>query len=61
MNDVMPAVRVPPRRSPAFPLRGTLFLGVAFLVVVLDQVTKRLAEDRLRVNGRSPCSTTSCA
>jgi signal peptidase II len=35
-------------RSGSFPLRGLLFLGVAALVVVLDQVTKRLAEDRLR-------------
>jgi signal peptidase II len=35
-------------RSGNFPLRGLLFLGVAILVVVLDQFTKRLAEDRLR-------------
>ena len=48
MNDVLPAVHAQPRRTHWFPLRGTLFLGVAFLVVVLDQVTKRFAEDRLR-------------
>jgi signal peptidase II len=35
----------PPARS--FPVRGALFLGVAALVVVVDQVTKRLAEERL--------------
>jgi signal peptidase II len=35
-------------RTRGFPLRGLLFLGVAVLVVVLDQFTKRLAEDRLR-------------
>jgi len=35
-------------RSRGFPLRGLLFLGVAVLVVVLDQMTKRMAEDRLR-------------
>jgi len=48
MNDVLPVVHVPPRPTRGFPLRSTLFLGVAVLVVVLDQLTKRLAEDRLR-------------
>lgn len=32
-------------------LRGLLFLGIAGLVVVLDQTTKRLAEDRLERTG----------
>lgn len=36
------------RRSRGFPVRGLLFLGLAVLVVVVDQLTKRLAEDRLR-------------
>ena len=31
-----------------FPLRGLLFLGLAALVVVADQITKRVMEDRLR-------------
>jgi signal peptidase II len=48
MNPVLPVVHVPPRSTRGFPLRSTLFLGVAVLVVVLDQLTKRLAEDRLR-------------
>jgi signal peptidase II len=38
-------------RARALPLRGLLFLGLAALVVVLDQVTKRLAEDRLERTG----------
>ena len=33
------------------PLRGLLFLGLAALVVVLDQLTKRLAEERLERTG----------
>jgi signal peptidase II len=33
------------------PWRGTLFLAIAALVVILDQVTKRLAEDRLERTG----------
>jgi signal peptidase II len=35
----------------ALPLRGLLFLGLAAAVVVLDQWTKRIAEERLRENG----------
>jgi signal peptidase II len=38
-------------RIRALPLRGLLFLGLAGLVVVLDQVTKRLAEERLERTG----------
>ena len=34
-----------------FPLRGLLFLGLAALVVVLDQTMKRLAEERLERTG----------
>ena len=48
MTDVFPKIEADSPRSGSFPLRGLLFLGVALLVVVLDQVTKRLAEDRLR-------------
>jgi signal peptidase II len=49
VTDVVPAVGAEsPRTSSSFPLRGLLFLGLAGLVVVVDQVTKRLAEDRLR-------------
>jgi signal peptidase II len=32
-------------------LRGFLFLGLALLVVVLDQTSKRLAEDKLEKSG----------
>jgi len=38
-------------RSRSFPIRGFLFLGVAFLVVLLDQMSKRIAEDRLERTG----------
>jgi signal peptidase II len=50
VTDVVPAVgaEAPRVAKPSFPLRGLLFLGLAGLVVVLDQLTKRLAEDRLR-------------
>jgi signal peptidase II len=33
------------------PLRGALFLGLAALVIVVDQVTKRMAEEKLEQNG----------
>ena len=33
------------------PLRGALFLGLAALVIVVDQVTKRMAEDKLEASG----------
>jgi signal peptidase II len=47
------AVPAPRRRGRArsLPLRGLLFLGLAALVVVLDQITKRLAEERLERTG----------
>lgn len=50
MTNVVPVVGAdsPTRKAPGFPLRGLLFLGLAALVVVADQITKRLAEDRLR-------------
>ena len=48
MTETIPAVGAQPRRSSSFPLRGFLFLGLAALVVILDQTTKRLAEERLR-------------
>ena len=48
MTDVVPALGAEAPRTASFPLRGLLFLGLAALVVVLDQMTKRLAEDRLR-------------
>jgi signal peptidase II len=38
-------------RSRSFPIRGFLFLGVAFLVVLLDQMSKRIAEERLERSG----------
>src|SRR5438105_4483586 len=44
MTDVVPAVETTSRRASSFPLRGLLFLGLAVLVVVVDQLTKRLAE-----------------
>jgi signal peptidase II len=48
VTDVAPNVAAGPSRLGGFPLRGLLFLGLAILVVVADQITKRLAEDRLR-------------
>jgi signal peptidase II len=39
-----------PGATPFVP-RGALFLGIAVLVVVVDQATKRLAEDRLYRTG----------
>ena len=52
MSNAAPAVdRRPPHATTSFPIRGLLFLALAVLVVLLDQSTKRLAEDRLK--GRS--------
>jgi signal peptidase II len=48
VTDVAPTVATDHPRSRTFPLRGLLFLGLAVLVVVSDQITKRLAEDHLR-------------
>ena len=48
MNNVVQTLRTSPARAGGFPLRGLLFLGVAVAVVVADQITKRLAEGRLR-------------
>jgi signal peptidase II len=50
ITDLVPAVGSP-RRTAAFPLRGLLFLGLAALVVVVDQITKRIADDRLERSG----------
>ena len=50
VTDVVPTVGSP-RKTAAFPLRGLLFLGLAALVVVVDQVTKRIADDRLERSG----------
>ena len=50
ITDVVPAARSP-RRTTAFPLRGLLFLGLAVLVVVVDQLTKRIADERLERSG----------
>jgi signal peptidase II len=49
VTDVVPALEAlkEPPRARSFPLRGLLFLGLAVLVVLLDQATKRLAEERL--------------
>ena len=48
MTDVAPAVPAQSPRTSTFPWRGLLFAGVGGFVVISDQVTKRLAEDRLR-------------
>ncbi len=47
MTDVVPVVEARPPRTRSLPLRGLLFLGLAGLVVVVDQLTKRLAEEQL--------------
>jgi signal peptidase II len=52
VTDVLPVTSA--RRSPgtrSFTIRGLLFLGLAGLVVIVDQATKRLAEDRLERTG----------
>ncbi|HEX8967752.1 MAG TPA: signal peptidase II [Chloroflexota bacterium] len=48
MTEAVPTIDASQPRTAGLPLRGLLFLGLAALVVVLDQITKRLAEDRLR-------------
>jgi signal peptidase II len=48
VTDVIPKIHAEAPRTGWFPIRGFLFLGVAALVVVVDQVTKRLAVERLR-------------
>jgi signal peptidase II len=51
VSDVVPAIDTRTRREHSFPLRGLMFLGLAALVVVLDQMTKRVAEDKLERAG----------
>src|ERR1700730_14901690 len=51
MSDVDPAIEVQPARTRGFPARGLLFLGLAVLVVLTDQATKRMAEERLQKTG----------
>ena len=48
MTDVVPKIETQATHAGSFPLRGLLFLGLAALVVIVDQLTKRVAEDRLR-------------
>lgn len=51
MSDAVPAINTRPPRARTFPIRGLLFLGLAVLVVLADQATKRLAEQRLEQTG----------
>jgi signal peptidase II len=51
MSDAAPAIDTRPPRARSFPVRGLLFLGLAVLVVLADQTTKRLAEQRLEQTG----------
>jgi signal peptidase II len=48
VNNAVQTLQARPSRPGGFPLRSLLFVGVAVAVVVADQITKRLAEDRLR-------------
>jgi signal peptidase II len=52
-GEAVSSVRPRPRGewSSSSALRGLLFLGLAALVVIADQATKRLAEDRLERTG----------
>lgn len=51
MSDAAPAIGAGRSRTRSVPIRGLLFLGLAVLVVLLDQATKRIAEDRLERTG----------
>jgi len=52
VTDAVPAIEnLPSARARGFPPRALLFLGLAILVVLLDQTTKRLAEERLERAG----------
>jgi len=51
VTETAPAISASSQRTRSFPLRGFVFLGLAALVVVLDQLTKRLAEDKLDRDG----------
>jgi signal peptidase II len=54
VSNLVPALEARRVRSRGLPLRGLLFLGVAALVVVVDQITKRIAEEKLeQTNVRS--------
>jgi signal peptidase II len=48
VTDIAPGLATERPRARGVPIRGLLFLGLAALVVVSDQLTKRLADDRLR-------------
>jgi signal peptidase II len=50
-GEAASALGTQPRSGVSPALRGLLFLGLAALVVVVDQVTKRMAEDRLQRTG----------
>jgi signal peptidase II len=55
VTDAAPAVGAESPGAQSYPLlRGLLFVGVAAGVVVLDQFTKRLAEDHLRAQRSVP-------
>jgi signal peptidase II len=53
VSQAAPTISPPPDepKPRSVPMRGLLFLGLAILVVVVDQVTKRIAEDRLEKTG----------
>jgi signal peptidase II len=54
VTDLAPTLEAPVNSERHFPVRGLLFVGLAALVVALDQTTKRLAENKLeRTNVRS--------
>ncbi len=49
MTDIVGSVETHSQRTRGgVPIRGLLFLGVAALVIITDQITKRVMEDRLR-------------
>jgi signal peptidase II len=51
VTDVAPALESRPKPARTFPVRGLLFVGLAALVVAVDQTTKRLAENKLERTG----------
>jgi hypothetical protein len=51
VTELAPVLHVLPKPARSFPVRGLLFVGLAALVVAVDQTSKRLAENKLERTG----------